>query len=179
VSCPAPETLTALVALELAAAVERDVRAHVGVCVSCERTIRRLDPTWIFVGMPRMTLTDDAWDEVMSAVRDEVRTRPQRSPAARWIESLFMTRLVPAAAAAALGGLLLFALPGAPPDRAAPSPVAVLVDRADDRGGAPAGFEIRLDNPRAEVSHALLAGADDAAPVQLTMVIDESLEDLF
>ena len=36
-----------------------------------------------------------------------------------------------------------------------------------------------LSNPRAEVTHVLVAGSPGSAPVQVTMVIDETLSDLF
>jgi hypothetical protein len=179
--CPPREGLDALLDLRLDAAEEALLRAHARHCPSCREGLRELSPSWLFTAVDRPPLPDEAWGEVLAAVRREVARSPRpRSPWRRLVARLEAMAEAPGLAAlrhaapATLGALALVALSAALVSRS-PSPVERLAKRVDKREE---GF-VYLSNPDARVTHVVLAGPEGDPPIQLTMVVDDRLADFF
>jgi hypothetical protein len=180
-ACPSPDVLERFLGLDLSPGAERAVREHLADCAVCAEISLREDPLRIFLAAPRLTLPGPAWDDVLCRVRAEVEAAPRRRRLLdRFLDGQRAWPAVPRLAgvfAAALALVLLSLPPLAPGDAARPRHVQWHRPGADKPGMA-AGF-VYLSNPAAEVTHVLVTGAGDEAAIELTMIVDENLDDLF
>lgn len=172
--CPDRAMLRAYLDLDLAPTAEAAVDEHVRACSACGAILEESEPSWIFATLEPRTLPEPVWDEVHRAVRAEIARHPRAAALRpRWhpLSWLVAPRLVPAAVGLALV-VLAIAFPGS--ERPAMLSPAALADNASME----AGF-VYLSNREAEVTHLLVPGKDGAAPVKVTLVVDERIEDLF
>ena len=174
--CPAPERLRSFVALELAGPDESYLRRHLAHCPACTGAVQALELSFLFALRPARTLAPEAWTGVEQALREAILASPRQPSRTAFAERLFAG--FRRAAAPALAATLLVVLgfgffaPGAPSP--AVKPVAVAADAS-----TMATSFVYLSNPEARVTHLLVGGGHDRAPVQLTLVVDEGLEELF
>ena len=182
-ACPEQNWLETALGDGGSSADARRAHAHLTGCESCRERRASLDPASIFRYLPRRTLASAQWEVVWASVRKEIAEDAQPEAA----HDLAWTRwLAPMALAAALiltaglsfwrgapmtPGVVSRVLPADEADEARP-----VRDQAED---ADDGRFAYLSNPHAVIAHVFVAGDDGAAPIPLTMVIDDRLADLF
>ena len=169
-SCPDRATLEAWLAEGLDLPLAGGTAAHLRDCTSCSARLLELEPALLFRGARLTPLSPLEWAPVMAAVRREVAEHPRGGG---FLASLApqlwsLLRALPAAAAVlavVLAGWLRSAAPVAEPGG------AVAASNASS-------FEY-LSNPAAKVSSVWIHGSDSSAPVELTMIVDARISDVF